>query len=182
MRCAATTACELLKALRGRWLTREDLAGALARLAKPPKTALLVDDDPHVVRLLGRMLRTLNADLHFYEAFNGQEALTIARAQRPDVIFLDLNMPQMGGRAVIEALLADWSMTPDFERIPIVVVSVRSVNEESAPLQGELRISRPDGFTLTELLNLLNAVQRCLTRPDAVSPASAAARLQELPG
>jgi CheY-like chemotaxis protein len=163
-------------------LTREDLAAALARLARPPKTALLVDDDPHVVRLMGRMLRTLSPELHFYEAFNGQEALQIARSQRPDVIFLDLNMPQMGGRAVIEALLADWAVTPDFERIPIIVVSVRSVNEESAPLHGELRISRPDGFTLTELLNLLNAVLRCLTRPDAVSPASAAARLQESPG
>ena len=163
-------------------LTREDLAGALARLPKPPKTALLVDDDPHVVRLLGRMLRTLEPELHFYEAFNGQEALQIARGQRPDVIFLDLNMPQMGGRAVIEALLADWAVTPEFERIPIIVVSVRNVNEESAPLQGELRICRPDGFTLTELLNLLNAVLRCLTRPDAVSPASAAARLQESSG
>ncbi len=120
--------------------------------------------------------------LHFYEAFNGQEALQIARSQRPDVIFLDLNMPQMGGRAVIEALRADWAVTPEFERIPIIVVSVRNVNEESAPLQGELRICRPDGFTLTELLNLLNAVLRCLTRPDAVSPASAAARLQESSG
>jgi len=163
-------------------LTRDDLAGALARLRKPPKTALLVDDDPHVVRLLGRMLRTLEPDLHFYEAFNGQEALQIARSQHPDVIFLDLNMPQMGGRAVIAALLADWAATPEFERIPIIVVSVRNVNEESAPLQGELRICRPDGFTLTELLNLLNAVTRCLTRPDAVSPANAAARLQESPG
>ena len=89
------------------------------------------------------MLRTLDPDLHFYEAFNGQEALQIARSQRPDVIFLDLNMPQMGGRAVIAALLADWAATPEFERIPIIVVSVRNVNEESAPLQGELRICRP---------------------------------------
>jgi two-component system KDP operon response regulator KdpE len=163
-------------------VTREDLAAALARLARLPKTALIVDDDPHVVRLVGRMLRTLDPDLHFYEAFNGQEALQIARSQCPDVIFLDLNMPELGGLAVIEALLADWAATPDFARIPIVVVSVRNVEEESAPLQGELRIQRPDGFTLTELLQLLNAVLRCLTRPDAVSPASAAARLQESPG
>jgi signal transduction histidine kinase/CheY-like chemotaxis protein len=163
-------------------VTREDLASALARLGKPPKTALIVDDDPHVVRLLGRMLRTIDPDLHFYEAFNGQEALQISRGQRPEVIFLDLNMPQLGGLAVIEALLADWAATPDFERIPVIVVSVRNVEEESAPLHGELRIRRPDGFTLTELLHLLNAVLHCLTRPDAVSPASAAARLQASTG
>ena len=83
---------------------------------------------------------------------------------------------------MIEHPLADWAATPDFERIPIVVVSVRNVEEERAPLQGELRIQRLDGFTLTELLHLLNAVLRCHSRPDAVSPASAAARLQELPG
>jgi CheY-like chemotaxis protein len=163
-------------------VTREDLSAALARLPQKPKTALLVDDDPHVVRLLGRMLRTLDPDLHFYEAFNGQEALEIARSQRPDVIFLDLNMPELGGRAVIEALLADWKDVPGSARIPIVVVSVRNVEEERAPLQGDVVIHRPDGFTLTELLSLLNAVLRCLTQPEAVSPASAAARLQESPG
>jgi CheY-like chemotaxis protein len=162
-------------------VTRDDLAAALDRLPQRPKTALLVDDDPHVVRLLGRMLLTIDPELHFYEAFNGQEALQLARNQHPDVIFLDLNMPELGGRAVIEALLADWRATPDFPRIPIIVVSVRNVEEESAPLHGDLVIRRGDGFTLTELLNLLNAVLRCLTRPEAVSPTSAAARLQELP-
>jgi CheY-like chemotaxis protein len=159
-------------------VTREDLAAALRRLSSAPKTALLVDDDPHVVRLLGRMLLTIDPGLHFYEAFNGQEALQIARNQRPDVIFLDLNMPELGGRAVIEALLADEAAI-NLPHIPIVVVSVRNVEEEGAPLHGDVVIRRDDGFTLTELLNLLNAVLRCLTRPEEVSPASAAARLQE---
>ncbi len=163
-------------------VTRDDLAGALARLPKLPKTALIVDDDPHVVRLIGRMLRTIDQDLHFYEAFNGHEALQIVQTQRPDVIFLDLNMPQVDGRAVIAALLKEFAAAPTVARIPIVVVSVRSIDEESAPLLGELHIRRPAGFTLTELLQLLNAVLHCLTQPEAVSPANAAARLQEPPG
>jgi signal transduction histidine kinase/CheY-like chemotaxis protein len=163
-------------------VTREDLAAALARLPTPPKTALIVDDDPHVVRLIGRMLLTLDAQLHFYEAFNGQEAIQIARSQQPDVIFLDLHMPQVDGHTVIETLAADWGATPEASRIPIVVVSVRSVEEESTSLGGEVRIGRPDGFTLSELLQLLNAVLPALTRADAVSPASAAARLSKSPG
>jgi signal transduction histidine kinase/DNA-binding response OmpR family regulator len=167
-------------------VTREDLAAALARLPQPPKTALLVDDDPHVVRLISRMLRTLDQEIHCYEAYNGQEALQIARSRRPDVILLDLNMPQMGGRSVIDALRAERDAAPaggpEGGRIPIIVVSVRSVEEERTPLGGELRIDRPDGFTLSELLQLLNAVLPTLTRPDAVSPASAAARLSRLPG
>jgi CheY-like chemotaxis protein len=163
-------------------VTREDLAAAVARLSTPPKTALVVDDDPHVVRLIGRMLLTLDPQMHFYEAFNGQEALQIARSQRPDVIFLDLHMPQMDGRTVIETLSAEWNGTPEAARIPILVVSVRSVEEESTPLRGAVRIDRPDGFTLSELLQLLNALLPVLTRPDAVSPTSAAARLSRLPG
>jgi CheY-like chemotaxis protein len=124
--------------------------------------------------------------MHFYEAFNGQEALQIAHSQRPDVIFLDLHMPQVDGRAVIETLAADWRTAPDTvpeqARIPIVVVSVRSVEEESTPLAGAMHIERPGGFTLSELLQLLNAVLPMFTRAEAVSPASAAARLSKLSG
>ena len=163
-------------------VTREDLAGALARLPQPPRTALIVDDDPHVVRLIGRMLRTVEPELHLYEAFNGQEALQIARSQRPGIILLDLNMPHLGGRGVIDALHADWEAVPDFERIPIVVVSVRSVEEERTPLGGEVHIRRHDGWTLSELLHLLNSVLPVITQADAVSPASAAARLSTSPG
>lgn len=163
-------------------VTREDLAAALDRLPRRPQRALIVDDDPHVVRLIGRMLRTLDADMHFFEAFNGEEALQIVRSQAPEVIFLDLNMPQADGRSVIDALRADWDAAPAAERIPIVVVSVRNVAEERAPLPGDLRIARAGGFTLSELLHLLNAVLPVLTQPDAVSPASAAARLPTSPG
>lgn len=163
-------------------VTREDLAAALARLDQPPKTALIVDDDPHVVRLIGRMLRTIDGALHLYEAFNGESAVQIARSRQPDVIFLDMNMPQMGGKAVIDTLAADWQAAPEAVRIPIVVVSVRSIEEENSPLPGDVRIRRPAGFTLSELLHLLNAVLPGLTRPDAVSPASAAARLPKSSG
>lgn len=160
----------------------EDLAGALARLPQPPQSALIVDDDPHIVRLIGRMLRTLVPDMHFYEAFNGEEALQIARNQRPGLILLDLNMPHLDGRGVIDALHTDWDSMPGCERIPIVVVSVRSMEEERTPLGSELHIRRPGGFSLSEVLHLLNVLLPAVTRTDAVSPASAAARLSRLPG
>lgn len=155
-------------------VTRDDLAAALARLAGAAKTALVVDDDPHIVRLIGRMLKTIDPNLHIYEAYGGSEGLEIARSQQPDVIFLDLGMPQMSGYALIDALTQD----DDAPHIPIVVVSVRSIEEEATPLNGEIRIQRTGGFTLTEILQMLNIILHELTRPGAVSPASAAARLQ----
>lgn len=142
-------------------VTREDLAAALARLSEPPTAALVVDDDPHIVRLIGRMLRSIDPDLRVLEAFGGEEALSIARSHRPDVLFLDLMMPGVSGYSVIQALAEE----PTLARIAKIVVSVRSIEQESAPLLGELRLQRREGFSLTELLNALRGLLVALTQP-----------------
>ncbi|MCC9077768.1 response regulator [Litorilinea aerophila] len=152
---------------------RDDLAAALARLPRPPRTALVVDDDPHVVRLIARMLKAIDPNLRVFEAFGGREGLAVARAQRPDVIFLDLVMPEVSGYSIVEAVTQEQSLAGT----AIIVVSVRSVEQELAPMRGEFRLQRSTGFSLTELLHLLQAQLATLTRPDAVSPTSAAAAL-----
>jgi CheY-like chemotaxis protein/nitrogen-specific signal transduction histidine kinase len=159
-------------------VTRDDLAFVLARLHCQPRTALVIDDDPHIVRLIGRMLRSLAPEVHTLEAFDGAEGLAIAQTHAPEVIFVDLNMPGMSGQQFIEAVNAD----PSLAGVPIVVVSVRSTEQESAPIQGEVRIQRAQGFALSELLALIETTLAGLTRPDAVSPANAAARLATLAG
>ncbi len=159
-------------------VTREDVAFVLHRLGVQPRTALVIDDDPHIVRLIGRMLRSLAPDVHLLEAFDGEEGLAVARTHPPDIVFVDLHMPGMSGEQFIDALAAD----PTLVETPVVVVSVRSVAQESAPIQGELAIRREHGFALSELLGLIDTTLAGLTRPDAVSPASAAARLAALAG
>ena len=159
-------------------VTRDDLAFVLERLHCQPRTALVIDDDPHIVRLIARMLRSLAPEVHTLEAFDGVAGLAIAKAHAPEVIFVDLNMPGMNGQQFIEAVNTD----PKLVGVPIVVVSVRSTEQESAPLRGEVRIQREQGFALSELLTLLETALTGLTRPDAVSPASAAARLAALAG
>ena len=62
---------------------REDLALVLHRLPQPPHMALVVDDDPHVVRLIGRMLRAAAPELRVLECFGGEEGLTLARTHQP---------------------------------------------------------------------------------------------------
>uniref|UniRef100_A0A7C1JYR0 histidine kinase n=1 Tax=Caldilinea aerophila TaxID=133453 RepID=A0A7C1JYR0_9CHLR len=155
---------------------REDIAFVLKRLGRAPRTALVVDDDPHIVRLIGRMLRSVSPDIQVMEAFGGEEALALAQARPPDVIFVDLYMPGMNGEALIQAVQLD----PRLTRTTIVVVSVRSVEQELAPIQGELWIRREHGFTLSELLCLIEANLCTLTQADATSPTSAAARLATL--
>ncbi|MCB0039163.1 MAG: ATP-binding protein [Caldilinea sp.] len=159
-------------------VTRDDVAYVLQRLAVQPRTALVIDDDPHIVRLIGRMLRSLVVDVQVLEAFDGEEGLAVARSRRPDLVFVDLQMPGMGGEQFIDALAGE----PDLAETPVVVVSVRSVEQENAAIHGGLTIQREQGFALSELLGLLDTTLAAITRPDVVSPASAAARLAALAG
>lgn len=159
-------------------VTRDDVAFVLQRLQIDPHAALVVDDDPHIVRLLGRMLRSLAPHVHVVEAFSGEEGLAAARVQTPDIIFLDLNMPGMSGQQFIAAAQRE----PHLRDAPIVVVSVREVEQESAPIHGELRIQKEHGFGLSELLIVIESTLAGLNRAGAAVPASAAVRLAALAG
>ena len=77
---------------------------------------LVVDDEPQILRAL----KTILGSSHFrvISAINGEEALALAATQQPDVIILDLSLPDMDGIKVCEQI-REWSRTP------IIVLSVR---------------------------------------------------------
>lgn len=91
-------------------------AGA-RRAAGIAQTILVVDDNADAVSAFALLLRQLGHQVE--EAHDGVTALAIARRMRPTVVFLDLNMPRMGGHEVARALRAD----PAFSRTLIVAVS-----------------------------------------------------------
>lgn len=78
---------------------------------------LLVDDEPAIRRSLRLPLQELG--FQAVEASRGEDALHLARADRFDVVLLDLNMPGMGGMKTLERLRA---MAP---RLPILMLTVR---------------------------------------------------------
>ena len=79
---------------------------------------LLVVDDNRVNRLLlGRALEQLGHAVTF--AQNGREALEILRQRRVDLVLLDIEMPEMNGYQVLEALAAD----PRLRDVPVVMMS-----------------------------------------------------------
>jgi two-component system, LytTR family, response regulator len=72
-----------------------------------PFTALLVDDEP-LAREGLRMLLTSDPDVSaIHEARNGQEAVETIRTVRPDLVFLDVQMPEMDGFAVTQEVGAE---------------------------------------------------------------------------
>lgn len=78
---------------------------------------LIVDDSAENVRLLLELLEPLGAEL--LTAFNGREALEQVAARPPDLILLDIVMPEMSGHAVCEQLKAD----PHTRLIPVVILT-----------------------------------------------------------
>ncbi|HEX5110908.1 MAG TPA: response regulator [Vicinamibacterales bacterium] len=100
------------------------LAGVVNRNVSPGALVLVVDDDPAARQITGRLLR--KAGWRVIEAENGRVALRRVEEERPDLILLDLNMPEMDGFSLIDALRRDTSQPP----IPIVVVTAKDVTEE----------------------------------------------------
>ena len=78
---------------------------------------LVVDDTPENLQLLSTMLTEQGYKVR--GAINGQMALMGARAQSPDLLLLDLNMPQMNGYDVCQALKAE----PETQDIPVIFIS-----------------------------------------------------------
>jgi len=77
---------------------------------------LLIEDDPHIRRFLRASLLTQGYDL--IEAGTGREGLALAASRVPDVVLLDLGLPDMEGIEVINHL-REWS------NVPIIILSAR---------------------------------------------------------
>jgi CheY-like chemotaxis protein len=92
---------------------------------------LVVDDDPGAVELIA--VRILGLATTVLRAYGGRDAIDIAKRELPDLIVLDLMMPEVSGFDVVEALKLD----PETVRIPILVVTARRITgEERARLNG----------------------------------------------
>ncbi len=81
-----------------------------------PRRVLVVDDDPHIREVVCFALHT--AGFATLEAANGEAALTLARREAPDLLVLDILMPELDGIAVCQALRRDSS-------VPILFLSSR---------------------------------------------------------
>ena len=83
----------------------------------PIGTILIVDDEAQIRRLLEVSLHS--ADFATHAAASGEEALQMAASVRPDLVILDLGLPDMDGATVLRRL-REWSA------VPVIILSVRA--------------------------------------------------------
>lgn len=118
---------------------------------------LVVDDEPPILRALALNLTARGYDVT--TAVDGTSALDSVAAQIPDIVLLDLGLPDLDGLQVIRALRA-WTNTP------ILVLSARSGSEEKVralDLGADDYVEKP--FDMAELLARLRAATRRSQQP-----------------
>ena len=120
---------------------------------------LVVEDDPPVRNLITTTLKT--NDYRFLVAANGEGAILEASSHNPDIVLLDLGLPDMDGVQVIRNIRS-WS------NMPIIVISARSEDSdkiEALDAGADDYLTKP--FSVEELLARLRVTQRRL----AIMPA-----------
>jgi signal transduction histidine kinase/CheY-like chemotaxis protein len=123
------------------------LLATLDKLDQPAQSVLVVDDDADVRWLLKRTLLTYAGITTVVTAGNGSEALEIAADQQPDLVFLDLRLPDMNGWQV----LAQMRQDPRTESIPVAVISAHDPMDETVSSKAVFVLAQkgitPDQFT-----------------------------------
>ncbi|HSV40560.1 MAG TPA: response regulator [Nocardioidaceae bacterium] len=121
-------------------------------MTEPAPVVLVVDDEPQLLRALTINLRARKYDVH--PASTGEAALKVAADHPPDLVILDLGLPDLDGTAVITRLRA-WTS------VPILVLSGRSDSSdkvEALDAGADDYVTKP--FGMDELLARLRAMAR----------------------
>lgn len=142
-------------------VARHELLQAVDNLDAEIHRVLIVDDEPLVVALFRRMLSGRIALSNFQEAFDGEEALEIMHAAPPDLVILDLAMPEVDGFTVLERMALD----PQLAQIPVILASGTGQDQYGLRLSGTIEIIHPNGFELSDLIRTLQSTLDALA-PD----------------
>lgn len=141
---------------------REELLRRLGRLSfttrvqTRPVAVLIIDDDPLAVDLLARMLEP--AGFQILKAYGGRHGLELAMARQPDLILLDLLMPEVSGFEVLHQLKGH---SPTRE-IPVFIVTVKDLTpEDKEELNHQVAaIMRKGTFAQEDLLREIAKIER----------------------
>jgi DNA-binding response OmpR family regulator len=119
----------------------------MARKAKAKQRILVADDDPEILTLLSLRLKSRGYEV--FEAIDGVTALEQARGNKPDLVILDVMMPQKNGWEVARELKQDAS-TKDIGIIILTAIGEK-MNEITSPLYGaDAYIDKPFEFQQLE--------------------------------
>jgi CheY-like chemotaxis protein len=126
-----------------------DLQRAVKGAGEGAKHVLMIDDDPDVLELFARMLRSLDSTLEVATARCAERGLRQMLDHPPDLVLLDLVMPGMDGWQLLEEKMQHESIRD----IPVVLVTAQDLHDRPLTSQA-VKVSTSDGVSLGQLLRL----------------------------
>lgn len=131
------------------------ILGALDQLDQRVRRIAIIEDNPDAARLLRRILQT-QGDFQVVEAYNGNDGLDLIRQEHPDLVLLDLMMPDIDGFSLLDQLKAD-----DMLDIPVIVITAKELSKEDRQrLQGQIQMMLQKGSFMDE--DLLRGIRGLL--------------------
>ncbi len=119
---------------------------------------LVVDDDRDFVRLIGRMLMNPLRDFTVMYAYSGLEALQIVEHAPPDILLIDMCLPDMDGLQVIETIRS----TPKYAGMRIIVIAAYEESDGANLIDGTFVVTKNAGLHPNEVLRWLQSTLEAL--------------------
>jgi putative two-component system response regulator len=131
-----------------------------------PGTILVADDEPANVTLLARQMRRLGYEV--LTASNGREALEVLDNNRPDIVLLDVDMPEVNGFEVCRRI----KRNPEMRLLPVILVTGRSASDDRVAgidAGADDFVTKP--FVIAELTARVRALMRLKRYTDQLDTA-----------
>lgn len=125
-------------------------------MSKKQRSVLIIEDEADAAEMFAEMMRVSGFDVA--KTFSSKPALDLIRAQRPDVVLLDVMMPDMSGLDVLRQMRSD----PLLAAIPVVVVSAKGMPadvKDGLDAGANVYLTKPVSFR-----DLKEAVEKVLPR------------------
>ena len=118
----------------------------------PGHGVLIVDDDQFIRKLIATTLEDV-AEFDLHEAADGVEAIEVARATRPTLVFLDVDMPRLNGIETCRQLRAD-DTSNELTIVMLTAASGDSIESDAEQAGADLFLTKP--FSPLDLLRLVD--------------------------
>jgi signal transduction histidine kinase/CheY-like chemotaxis protein len=146
-------------------VSRQRLAESVRRLSQPPSACLIVEDDPAMQEFLGLAMLSACPACGVHKAATAEGALRMLDAIRPDLVLLDLNLPDADGLQLAADLRARHA------RLPIIIITARDAPAGDEPDEPDaFYCARRGRFTPREIERLLNGALDALSAAPSPSP------------
>jgi threonine synthase len=143
-------------------IRQEGLLRALERLDERVQSIAIIEDEPDARILLRRILQH-KRKYKIYEASDGVNGMALIRTEKPDLVLLDLMMPEIDGFTVLDTMKADDNLRD----IPVIVITAKDLtNQEYQRLSGRVESLLQKGEFMEE--ELVDSISDLLKGPQEV--------------